>query len=339
MTLSSLTLLTIAERGWGDKRAIVAGDVSASWSVSRPGKLSAILDARRAWLLDVDDYVGKWVRWDHPTCGAWGGVVQDAQCDLQRGTVELSCDSFHDLLAKRRTPATYRQASAPAGSLVLRAITDAGVDDPVPLDSAVADEDGPLFQFQWRGQELLSIVSGMASTAAMDYDVTLDDDTDAIALEFRRRVGRDQTGSVLLVEGYHVIDGTITRSRANLVNDRLAVSADQNYQDAAITVVVDGDSIAAYGRRQDTARYPNVGDAWALATRARADLQTLASPQNPVSIRVPDNEKQLTDVRTGDTIRLWSASANATYAFRVMNRAVMAAQGIVTLSGDAEVAA
>lgn len=339
MTLSALTYLTIAERRWGDKREVRAGDISANWSVSRPGRLSAILDAKQAWLLDVTDYLGKWVRWDHPTMGTWGGIVQDVVYDFQRGTVELSCDSFHDLFAKRRTPATYRQDSAPAGSIVLRAITDTNAEDAIGIDSAAADGDGPLFQIQWRGQELGSVIQSVASMAGMEYDVTVDDDTWSVDFEFRHRVGRDQTGSVLLVEGYQIVDGQATRSRANLVNDRLAASPESDWAKAKKTVVVNAASVDAYGRRQDTERYAGLTSVPALQSRARTDLLRLGQPAIPLSIRVPDTERQLLDVRNGDTIRLWSASANATYSFRVMNRAVVAAQGIVTLTGDAEEAA
>ena len=166
-----------------------------------------------------------------------------------------------------------------------------------------------------------------------EFDATLSDWT--VGFEFRRQVGRDQRGKVLLVEGRHIIDGRITPSRAGVVNDRLAVSADSDWQDAPAAYATDPDSIVAYGRRQDTVRYAGYSTGPALYSRAKADLARIAEPITPASIRVADTEPQLLDVRQGDTIRVWSASANRLYDFRVVTRGVDAEQGVCTLAGDA----
>ena len=334
MPLSALATLTVAEPGWGDLREVRVASVSAAWAVSRVTRLSAFVDARDAWLLGITDWLGLWVRWDHPTMGTWGGVVQDAAYDLGRGTLELGCASFLTLLSKRRTAKEYVQASAPAGALVLRALTDADNEAPLGFDSLSADEDGPLFQVSWRGEDLLRLTQRLASTADAEFDATVDDDG-AVAFAFRHRVGQDRRGDVALIEGYQIVDGSLTPSIANLVNDRLAVSADVDWQDAAAAIATDPDSILTYGRRQDTVRYQGYSTGPALYGRAKADLVLASLPVAPASIRVPDTEPQLLDVRQGDTIRVVSASSNALWDFRVVGRSVYAETGVATLVGDA----
>lgn len=334
MALSGLSLLTIAERGWEDRREVRAANISASWAVSSTGRLSAMLSAREAWLLGISDYLGRWVKWDHPTLGTWSGVIEDTHINMGAGTVELACASMTSLMKKRRTRKRQRTSSSPAGSLVYRIFSDLAVND-IPYDLILCDTDGDPVTIRWNADDVYNVVSGLARTSNHQFDATTDDEW-LTTFQFRAHVGSDKTADVVLYEGYQIADGTITPSLANVVNDILAVSAEGNWDDAQSIAVVDGPSMQTYGRRQDTRRYYGFTTGQALATRARVDLQSTAGLTVPLSLKMSDRAPELNEIRQGDTIRVRSSSANAHYLMMVTGRSVDAESGYVTVVGLAE---
>ena len=336
MTASSLSLLIIADRGWANQRELRTSSVSANWQVSSAGRLSATIATRDAWLQGIDDYLDKWVLWVHPLMGAWGGRVEDVAVSFSRGTLEISCSSFAAAMKKRRTAKRYGQASGPPGSLVLRAMTDLSVRD-LPFTTRKADTSGNPVSVQWRGDDLYSLVSRLANHGDMQFDVTVDPDTLTIDFEFRAQTGSDKSGSVCLIEGYQIADGSIVTSSARRVNDILAVSGEQPWDSATSAAVLDGPSIRDHGRYQETRTYYGFSSPSALANRARVELQTLKNSQIPMSLRLSDRDPQLADFIQGDTIRVVSHSMNAEYLLSVTGRAVNASTGVVTIVGDAEV--
>lgn len=337
LSTSALSTITLAYRGWGDARQIGVASVAASWGVSEIGRFSAVMAARQARLLGVPSLLGLWVLWEHATLGRWGGVIEDVNVDLFRGTVELAGASFATNLRKKRTSRNQRISSAPAGSLWLRAVADVQNDQDLDIDEANADEGGSLLTWEWRGDDLFQVTDALASAANHEYDVYLDDDLRVVA-EFRERVGSDKTGSVLLIEGRDVLDGTIALSTYDLVNDILAVSGDDEWAAADHIIVTDPDSIDTYGRQQGTAAYDYATRRASLLPRAQEALVTLAEPAIPATVRVAATNPQLSLFGVGDTVSLWSATANQRYDFRVLSRAIAADEGVVTLSGDCAVA-
>jgi len=337
MSTSALSTITLAYRGWGDAKSIGVASVSASWGVSEIGRFSGILTANQARMLGFSSLLGLWVLWEHPTLGRWGGVIEDLNVDLFRGTVELAGASFATNLRKKRTSRNQRVSSAPAGSLWLRAVSDVQNDQDLDIDEANADEGGNLLTWEWRGDDLFQVTDALARTANHEYDVYLDDNLRVIA-EFRERVGEDKTGSVLLIEGRDVLDGTIAESTYDLINDILAVSGDDEWAAADHAVVTDPDSIDLYGRQQGTSAYDYATRRASLIPRAQEELVTLAEPARPATVRVAATNPQLSLFNIGDTVELWSATANQRYDFRVLSRAIAADEGVVTLSGDCAVA-
>jgi hypothetical protein len=283
--------------------------------------------------MGYDTFLGRWVLWQHPALGSWGGVIEDVSIDLFRGTVELGAASFATNLRKKRTSRTFRVASAPAGSLWLRAMTDVQTDQDLDIDDISADEGGALLTWEWRGDDLFQTTDALATASNHEYDVYVDDERRIVA-EFRERIGQDRRGSALLIEGREVLDGTIAATSYDLVNDLLALSGDEDWARRDHAVVTDPDSIDAYGRQQGVAAYDFATRRASLFPRAKEDLVTLATPAVPATVRVTASSPELARFRHGDTVRLWSASANRRYDFRVLNRALAADEGVVTLAGD-----
>lgn len=334
MSLTGLSSLIIADRGWSDRRELRVASVSASWRLNAPGILSATLSAQDAWLLDIEDFNGRWIRWDHPLMGTWGGKVLDTRVNFNTGAMELSCESFLTELKKRRTRKTERTVNASPGSLVYRAFGDISSND-LPFDTILCDTGGNPVTMQWRADDLYSVVNRLSNANGYQFDATLDPDEWTIDFQFRRQVGEDKTGAVLFIEGYQIAGGTAVTSIANLVNDILAVDGDADWDDAITLPVVDPDSIQTYGRRQATVRYYGLPTRESLYSRAKIDLLTSTEPVIPVSFKLSDREPQLVDVRCGNTIRAMSASANAEWIVMITGRGVDADTGVVTIVGDA----
>lgn len=332
--LTGLSSLIIANRGWADRKELRVASLSASWRLNGAGRLSATIAAKDAYLLGITDFKGMWIRWDHNTMGTWGGKVIDTPVNFGAGTVELSCETFITELKRRRTRKSYRQVSAPPGSLVYRAFGDIASND-LPFDSILCDTSGNPVTIQWRSDMLISVVDKLARANGYQYDATLDPDDWSIDFQFRRQVGEDKTGEVLLIEGYQIADGNAVPSIANLVNDILAVDGLADWDDALTVPVVDPDSIQTYGRYQDTQRYYGFGSTESLYSRAKVDLATTTEPVTPVSFKLSDRETQLSNIRCGDDIRVFSASANAEWIVSITGRSVDVDSGVATLVGNA----
>lgn len=328
----------LADPGWRNQVGVPAASIAASWRVSGEGRLSFHIPANVAHRFGFDDLNGRWVRWEHPLMGLWGGVVLVKNIDIGR-SVECSCASLVRHLSGRRLPRKSTPATGSPGTLFLRAINAvANNDAAIPFDDVQADEDGLALTSDWRGNDLGREVENLARQGDCEYDATLQEDN-RMTLEFRRQIGRDQRGRVLLAEGYQIADGQIRESIEDMANDVLGVAADRDWDKSAGGIVLNPDSIDTYGRRQVTIRYVGVTQRAGFEPLARRDLKTLSAPAIPLSVTMPDTEPQLRDILQGDTIRLWSASANRRYDFRVRSRAVDTVGGTATLTGDATVEA
>lgn len=338
MGYSGLSTLIVANERWADARMVPVTNIAASWAVSQVGILSAMLSCRQALLTGIGELKGRWVRWDHHTMGTWVGVCLDDPADLDAGTIELSCESMHRQLKKRRTGFDEAPEPAPVGTLALRAIASANVDRDIWIDRFRADEDGPWITRSWRGDDLFDVIDALAQESGYEYDVFLADDG-LLEFDFRRQIGGDYRQTILVAEGYDIAGGQVQPSIADLVNDRLAVSSDEQWADSSRTIVEHPVSRDTYGRMQDTEQYDYATHPSALRTRAEQDLATLALPAISITIRIPDRRPVLKRIRHGDTIRLWIASKNRQYDFRVTSRAINVDDGMVTLAGTATEAA
>jgi hypothetical protein len=98
-----------------------------------------------------------------------------------------------------------------------------------------------------------------------------------------------------------------------------------------------GDSIETYGRAEGTRRYYGMRNVGALASRGRVELDDTSLPNIPMTLRLRDTEPLLSEIRQGDSIRVWSASANGEYVLQVLQRAIDVDRGMAVLSGIAEV--
>lgn len=324
-------LLTISDPGFRNQRTVEVASLSASWEVSAIGRLSATIPADVAHRLGFTYLVDKWVHWDGGRCGLWGGVIRRTPTETRNGTMELSCDTFHVLFQGIATQRSYRQASAPAGALWVRAVSDAATDRRLWVDSYAADEDGPLVALEWRGDDLYDVSDWLATNTGHEWDVTLDTNL-KISAEFRKRVGR--TKRVILADGYNVTAGQVAPSVDPVVNEIIAIPEEQQWERTARSVVVDASSVTRFGRVQETRRYAGLSGPESLFTRARLDLERDAELAIPATVIVPATDPVNGSIRQGDSVRYWSARQNRQYEMRITSRSIDVAEGQVTYAGD-----
>lgn len=324
--------IVMSNPGWHGERHISVGNLSAAWRVNGPGRLSCHLSGRDAHLLGFPALLGRWVWWHGPT-GPWAGYVEDLSTDVASGVIELSCTDMSSLLDLMMTPRTYRLTSSSAGALIGRTIRDSGVDTGSWFTRLIIDEDGPPVTVEARGEQTGNVVRTLANGAGGQWFVEIEEDK---ALTFTYQANPlDMRGSILLVEGHNVLDGSVRPSIANLINDLLGVANDRDWQRAGAARVTNLKSVRLYDRRRAAKRYPGHTHKASLESRARADLAALSVPSGPVSLEISAQSRIVTDLRIGQLVRFWSKSQNRIYDLTILglshdtNRATISVVGTV----------
>lgn len=323
--------VTIANPGWRNPVVVPISGPSASWEVSTPGRFSAHISSKRAHSLGFGDLKSKWLRWDHPTMGAFGGQIRRNPTDSTSGTMELSVDSFHVRMKGIRTPTSMKTASGSPGQLAMQLLTLSATDKRLWFDSIVASSSGPVLRIDLRGDDLFDVISSLANDNDYEFGVTVNDDG-TIDWTFHHRIGTDKTGSVILAEGLNVISCQIAPTIDPMVNDILAASGEDDWGDSPKKVVTDPDSILTYERQATTRQYMGLPGIASLTVRANLDLALDSLPAMPAVVTVNENDPVNRNIREGDTVRLWSASQNGQYFFRIRSRSVDG--GVAKYAGD-----
>ena len=149
----------IALAGWGDQRLIPITPPTMSWRTDGPGSFQATIDSRTlhkhglAVIGATNPLKGRWLWWEHPTAGAWGGVITST--DVGKWHTQITAEQFAVLLRKRRTNSNYGAMSMSPGSLALMFMTSAERNgDTLMLTSWSAEECGTALNMQPRGGDL-----------------------------------------------------------------------------------------------------------------------------------------------------------------------------------------
>jgi hypothetical protein len=312
--------VVLADPGDIDPVVLTVADLAYGWEVANAGQLSCRIGA--AALLDAGlaNRVGKWIRTEHSTAGAWAGVVTDADLDVEQGVWSLAAEHFtHALLDARTTPRDYSQSTDTAGGLIGRALLETSRDSPLFVTDTEIAESGDVLDYQWRGEQLVSLFDALAGSL-WEYRIR---EADRV-LEWRDQVGVDRP-NIELVVGRHVVGGNYSESLKPVVNQLLAVGDNRLTATSEAYVAEDEDSIAAYGLRQDSRFYPSVSSLQALKARARADLPGMATPPQVLRVTLADVDACFSWFREGDAIRIRVPA--------LRRRAAAAGQGPVAAGG------
>lgn len=329
----SQSTIVLANPGWHGEREVEAGNISLGWRANGSARASFQLSARDAHLIGFTALLGRWVWCDSPV-GAWAGFVQDTPTEVGGGVIELACVDLSALMDHTITPRTYRQISSAPGALMERAIRDSGVDTGSWFSTITVDEEGSPVTVEWRGESTMRVVASLASNNGGMWGVTIDESR-ALAFTYVS-TATDKRGSILLVEGHNVLDGSIRPSIALLVNDILGIANDRDWQRAAGARVYDEDSIRLYDRRRAVRRYEGHTRRSSLEAVARAELAGSALPAGPVSLELSERNPICKELRHSQLVTLWSATQNRIYDLTIVGIAHEPSRGTVTVVGTAE---
>lgn len=189
----------ISDRGGLRPRRLVVANVACSWELSAPGSFSAfarIADLRAAGLWG--SLAGRWLTWAHPTAGAWGGVLSGRP--VADGVAELTAEGWATLLRGRVLAPGDRGSAGPAASLALRAVLAAGNTGATFVRAGAIDEGGEAVDVEFAGDACDDVLPALAATG--DAEWTFDADR---TFRAGRRLGRDRSQTVRLVEDRHVV--------------------------------------------------------------------------------------------------------------------------------------
>lgn len=306
---------TIALPGWGDMKTVPITPPSMSWRTDGPGSFEFTVDNRNLSRLGLkiigtsNPLKGRWLWWEHPTAGAWGGVI--TATDAGKWTTRVTAEQFAVLLRKRRTNVNYGSMSMSPGSLALIYMTGAERNgDSYMLTSWTAEECGTALEMQPRGGDLCDDILPQLAAFGYQWRVKATTMTER-AFEFRSRLGTDKRGSVLLSDGRHLVSINATGDLWTVANSIIGVAGDTNFQEANGYQLDDDRSIRTLGRRYEaTIAYTGVVTRSTIVPLVKRDLADRKYPREVYTAEVVDEDSIWSQFREGDIVSVASASLN-----------------------------
>lgn len=329
---------TIALPGWGDQRLIPITPPSMSWRTDGPGSFECTVDNRMLMkhglkvIGTTSPLKGRWLWWEHPTAGAWGGVI--TATDSGKWQTRITAEQFAVLLRKRRTNVNYGSMSMSPGSLALIFMTGAERNgDSYMLTSWTAEECGSALEMQPRGGDLCDDILPQLAAFGYQWRVKATTMTER-AFEFRSRVGSDKRGSVLLSDGRHIVDVNSTGDLWTVANSIVGVAGDSDFQTANGYQLDDDRAIRTMGRRYEaTVAYTGVVTRSTIVPLVKKDLYDRRFPREVYTADVVDEDSIWSQFREGDIISIASASLNYQGPMDVDMRSLDMSNSVLTIAG------
>jgi len=330
--------VTIGRAGWVAPQRLNIGPPTMSWRTDGPGTLSCEVDARTLALAGlavgrrVNPLKGRWLWYAHPTAGAWGGVV--TRTEVNDTTVTITAEQFAVLLRKRRVASTYPPLSISPGSLALYLLASAERQgDHLQLTGRTAEESGKAVDIEPRGGDLCDDVLPELAGFGYQWRVRADTMTERV-FEFRRRLGEDKRGSVLLSEGHDVVRVGLSGDLWTVANSIEGIPGSEFWEGAAGYTQDDRGSIRALGRRyEETVAYTGSVTRSTIVPLVLRELAERAYPQEIAVVEVVDEGMRWREFREGDTVSLMSRSINVRCPLEVDVRTLDVGAGTMSIAG------
>jgi hypothetical protein len=330
--------IIIARPGWFDQRMVEIAPPSCSWRTDGPGSFDTNIETRVLTTAGYDKTAlvnplkGKWLWWDHPTAGPWGGVI--TRTEPGQWTTRIVAEQFNVLLRHRRTATAERATGIAPGSLALYYLTGAERNgDSFLLTGMTAEEGGEAIDIEPRGGDLCDDIMPMLADYGYQWRVKAST-MDERLFEFRSRLGTDKRGTVLLSEGRHITSARATGDLWTVANSIVGVSGEDDWRDANGYQLDDDGSIRRLGRRYEaTVAYTGVATRSTIAPLVKRDLALRRYPQEIAEIQVVDEELCWSDVEEGDTISILSQHLNYHGPMEVDIRSLDSRSNVMTLAG------
>lgn len=307
----------LAKHGDRGRVPLHLSGIRVSWEVNGAGEFSAFCRLEDALDLErrIERLRGWWLTWNrHPDLPPWGGVVTDVAVRSGR-VIELAARGWLALLDKRLTRQRRTAVSANAGAIAERITRQAGAAEPTGLAGFDCDNWGDFVAWRDDGSEVLSSLSRLSRMSGQDYAVG---EADRI-FTWRRRLGRDLTASVQLVQGAHVAEWRPSWSLDPVVTEVVLAPTD-GVRFATVPAVsgYDAEAYARFGPRQERGSI--------RGRLARSSAQAVAATQAErlsrlgrlMELEVVNLDGVWSRFRRGDTVRVVLADIDRALAVRVL---------------------
>lgn len=364
-----LSDLIIADRVSDANQRRIRGvsGLQVSWELSYAGELSCQLplrDLQQAGFQPLD-LTAKWLHYEHPTAGPWGGVITDVSGS--DGIVAINAQTWAAELqgvSAARSGVTYglmaeleRQidlASAMTGIRPGR--FDYGGTDVQVTDSPINDSEDLYESFLPMVLERWEDANGWRGDGMQAFGWNIDPVTRVF--RFDASYGTDLSWRVGLLDGRHNTHSEFSDSLMDVVNRvHLVGSVNGQYTETVsyrnnrgqlryrtIThtgvqthhaIATNDLSIARYGSRELPVRrdYPTAA---AMDAAALDRVTYLAVPLRPVTIETADVDGSWAKFREGDLISLGIENSGVRGRMVVRHRALDVARGTMRVSGEAQ---
>lgn len=330
----------IARPGWSDARMTPISPPSCSWRTDGPGSFDCEIETRTLStyglsVTAIDRALkGRWLWWEHPTAGPWGGVI--TRTEVGPWYTRIAAEQFAVLLRKRRTATAEAAVGIAPGSLALYYLISAERNgDSFLLSGWEAEESGQAVDLEPRGGDLCDDILPQLADYGYQWRVRADTMNERL-FQFRTRLGEDKRGRVLLSEGRHIpVDGVrVTGDLWTVANSITGVSGDRAWEETTGYQQDDESSMRALGRRyEETIAYSGMVTRSTIAPLVKRDLARKKYPQEIAEVTVVDEDMCFADFREGDTISLMSAHANYHGPMEVDIRSLDARTNTMTIAG------
>ncbi len=329
---------TIAFPGWYDQRLIPITPPSMSWRTDGPGTFDAMVDNRVLQkngmnVIGTSNLLkGRWLWWEHPTAGAWAGVI--TATEVGKWFTRITAEQFNVLLRKRRTSANYGSMSMSPGSLALMFLSSAERNgDSFMLTSWIAEECGSAIEMQPRGGDLCDDIIPQLATYGYQWRGKATTMTER-AFEFRSRLGTDKRGSVLLSDGRHMVGINATGDLWTVANSIIGVAGDTDFTTANGYQLDDDGSIRTLRRRyEETIPYTGVVTRSTIVPLVKKDLKDRAYPREVYTADIVDDGSIWAQFREGDIVSIASSHLNYQGPMDVDIRSLDMGSQVLTIAG------
>lgn len=347
-----LSEIVISERRGRNARRVLVADLQCSWEVSRAGSLGCripVADLVKAgW---TQPALGAWVRYDHPTAGAWGGVVTNAT--YADGILEIGAQSFH-ILTRKRLVKTGELDDAPVsgtpGNLYkkLFALADTGYDgvDRIALGRGTVNTSaGPQLELSFVDDDFYETVIPAITTdvaagpqGTWEWHVDADRQIDfgpsrpaTVGQTRRMREGIEIASARWSADLWPVANVIVAYG----IIKRYDKKRDKEVRFREQAIAVNPESIARYGALIETRSYPQTfASVGALQNAARAAVGIAANPPAAAELTLVDHNDAFAAFREGDWIGVDLPLSGLTGQVRVMIRALDVSAGTMIVTGE-----
>lgn len=371
---NGLSDIIIADRLTDANQRRIRGtsNLQVSWELSAAGMLTCdvtLRDLKKAGL-SPSGLLGKWIHYEHPTAGHWGGIVTNV--NPGDGIVGIGAESWAAawrgmLTLKHGYPEGYFGSAVHLQVDALRA--DSGISlggiDVTNIGGGEAVVGSEFFE---GGQDMYDAFLPMVLSHWRDMNAwkiglqTVGWNVDPVLRQFvfDATYGRDLSATVSIRDGRHSVSSEWSDDVTDVINDvEITAEVNTTYTTSVPSQLSSGvmtqqtvtqsvlkeataradnvASIARYGKRQlrmdHEAVFPSIA---ALNTAALNMVNGFSQNQQLVSIQSADVDLVWRNFREGDVVYAWLANNDAAGPMLVRHRALDVGRGVMTVSGEAD---